>query len=376
MKKIILIGNIPATLINFRHELVIDLVEKDYEVYCFANGYNEEQISIVKSWGAIPVNHQLNTKGLNPVSDLKATFKLYKQIRQINPDIVFPFFVKSVIFGSIAAKLAKVTTIIGMIEGLGNAFTLSKGEMSFKVRLIKFIQILLYKISLPFLDKLILLNPDDYKDLINKYRIKVRHYEILGAIGVDLKKFNYSPPVINDKLTFLFIGRLLKEKGIFEYINAAKQVKSTHPNCVFQIIGSIDDTNPFALHQSVLEHYIENGIIHYAGHVENVPEWLKNADVFVLPSYREGFPRSTQEAMAIGRPIITTNVPGCRETVINGHNGFLIKPWDAVDLAEKMLFFVNNPNQIEIMGIQSRKIAEEKFDIFQVNQNIIRILES
>lgn len=289
---------------------------------------------------------------------------------------MFPFFVKSVIFGSIAAKLAKVPTVIGMIEGLGNAFTLSKGEIPFKVRLIKYIQILLYKISLPFLDKLILLNPDDYNDLINKYRIKVRHYEILGAIGVDLKKFNYSPPVNNDKLTFLFIGRLLKEKGIFEYINAAKQVKSIHPNCVFQIIGSIDDTNPFALHQSVLDQYIENDIIHYAGHVDNVPGWIKNADVFVLPSYREGFPRSTQEAMAIGRPIITTNVPGCRETVIDGHNGYLIKPWDAVDLAEKMLFFVNNPNQIEIMGIQSRKIAEEKFDIFQVNQNIIRILES
>lgn len=376
MKKIILLGNIPASLINFRHELILDLVEKGYEVYCFANGYDEEQISIVKSWGAIPINHQLNTKGLNPISDLKATFKLYKQIRQINPDIMFPFFVKSVIFGSIAAKLAKVPTVIGMIEGLGNAFTLSKGEIPFKVRLIKYIQILLYKISLPFLDKLILLNPDDYNDLINKYRIKVRHYEILGAIGVDLKKFNYSPPVNNDKLTFLFIGRLLKEKGIFEYINAAKQVKSIHPNCVFQIIGSIDDTNPFALHQSVLDQYIENDIIHYAGHVDNVPGWIKNADVFVLPSYREGFPRSTQEAMAIGRPIITTNVPGCRETVIDGHNGYLIKPWDAVDLAEKMLFFVNNPNQIEIMGIQSRKIAEEKFDIFQVNQNIIRILES
>lgn len=376
MKKIILLGNIPSSLINFRHELILDLVENGYHVYCFANGYNEQQKSIIQNWGAIPIDHQLNTKGLNPISDLKATFNLYKQIKQINPDIVFPFFVKSVIFGSIAAKLAKVPTVIGMIEGLGNAFTLNKGEIPYKVRLIKFIQILLYKISLPFLDKLILLNPDDYNDLINKYRIKVKHYEILGAIGVDLQKFNYSAPLNKDKLTFLFIGRLLKEKGIFEYINAAQQVRSIHPNCVFQIIGSIDDTNPFALHKSVLDQYIENDIIHYAGHVDNVPDWIKKADVFVLPSYREGFPRSTQEAMAIGRPIITTNVPGCRETVVNELNGFLIKPWDTDDLTEKMLFFVNNPNQIKVMGMQSRKIAEEKFNIFQINQNIIRILEN
>lgn len=375
MKKIILLGNIPSALINFRQELILDLISKDYLVYCLANGYTEEQIKVIKSLGAIPMNHQLNTKGLNPISDLKATILLYQTIKKIKPDFVFPFFVKSVIFGSIAAKLANVPTVIGMIEGLGNAFTVSNGKVSLKVKFIKLIQVLLYRISLPRLDKLILLNPDDYNDLIKKYKITTKQIEILGAIGVDLNKFAYSSPPNNKNITFLFIGRLLREKGIFEFIQAAQNIKKDYPNCIFQIIGSLDHTNPFALDQNILNQYILDGTIHYAGHVDNVPDWIKNADVFVLPSYREGFPRSTQEAMAIGRPIITSDVPGCRETVINGKNGFLTKPWDTKDLSEKMSYFINNPNKIEEMGIESRKIAVEKFDVYKINQKIINILE-
>ena len=375
MKKIILLGNIPSSLINFRYELILDLISSGYTVYCLAHGYTEEQSTIVKSWGAIPMEHQLNTKGLNPISDVKATISLYKTIKEIKPDIIFPFFVKSVIFGCIAAKLANVPKVIGMIEGLGNAFTISNGKVSLKVKLIKLIQVLLYKISLPRLDKLILLNPDDYNDLIKKYKIKTKQIEILGAIGVDLNKFAYSAPSGNKHITFLFIGRLLREKGIFEFIQAAQNIKINYPNCIFQIIGSLDHTNPFALNQNILDQYILDGTIHYAGHVDNVPEWIKNADVFVLPSYREGFPRSTQEAMAIGRPIITSDAPGCRETIINGKNGFLTKPWDTKDLSEKMSYFINNPNRIEEMGIESRKIAVEKFDVYKINQKIISILE-
>lgn len=375
MKKIILLGNVPSALINFRQELILDLISKDYLVYCLANGYTEEQIMVIKSWGAIPMNHQLNTKGLNPISDFMATISIYKAIKKIKPDIVFPFFVKSVIFGCIAAKLANAPRIVGMIEGLGNAFTVSNGKASLKVTVIKTIQVFLYKISLPRLDKLILLNPDDYTDLIKKYKIKTKQIEILGAIGVDLNKFDYSPPPMNKNITFLFIGRLLREKGIFEFIQAAQNIKKKHPNCIFQIIGGLDHTNPFALNQNILDQYILDGTIHYAGHVNNVSDWIRNADVFVLPSYREGFPRSSQEAMAIGRPIITNDVPGCRETVENGKNGFLIKPWDTKDLSEKMSYFINNPNKIEEMGIESRKIAVEKFDVYKINQKIINILE-
>lgn len=376
MKKIILIGNIPASLITFRKEIILDLVSKKYDVYCLVNGYTEVEKALVTDWGAIPISHQLNGKGLNPVGDIKATIHLYNLIKQINPDIVFPFFVKPVIFGSIAAKLAKVPKVIGMIEGLGNAFTITPGKVSAKVKIIKSLQILLYKISLPLLDKLILLNNDDKKDLLDDYHIKVKKLDILGGIGVDLNKFSYSLPIQKAQTTFIFIGRLLREKGIFEYIEAAQIVKQKHPNTIFQIIGGLDENNPFALDKGILDNYIKQNIIEYAGHVDNVPEWIRNSDVFVLPSYREGVPRSTQEAMAIGRPVITTDVPGCRDTVIDEYNGFIVKPWDGKDLAQKMMLFIEHPEKIISMGQNGRQMAEDKFDINKINQKLLAILES
>ena len=377
MKTIILIGNVPSSLINFRKELIISLVSKKYRVYCLASKYSDYEASTIRSWGAIPENHELNSKGLNPYKDFIAAIKLYKQIKQISPDIVFPFFVKPVIFGSFAAKLAKVPRVVGMIEGLGNAFTPTPDGQKevLKIKLIRNIQVFLYKLSLPLLDHLIVLNPDDQIDLIQYHNIKVKQTTVLGGIGVDLSKFSFSPACPSKSISFIFIARLLKEKGIFEFLEAAKIVKNKYPNTVFKIIGGLDENNPFGLKKDTLLEYIHAGLIIYPGHVDNVPEWIRNSDIFVLPSfYREGVPRSTQEAMAIGRPIITTNMPGCKETVIPGKNGFLIPPWNSKILSEKMIFFIENPEYIQIMGNESRLIAEERFNIDKVNIKLINIL--
>ncbi|MDU7143036.1 MAG: glycosyltransferase family 4 protein [Anaerococcus vaginalis] len=371
--KIFIIGNVSSMMINFRKELIAEL-SKNHEVFCLVSDYTQKDKDIIASFGAIPLDYSLNSKGLNPLKDVIATINLYKIIKKHNPDIVFSFFVKPVIFSSIAAKFAKTKRIVGMIEGLGNAFTINPKGSDLKSKIIKFIQILLYKISLPLLDNLIFLQNDDKKDLVDKYKIKVKNIDILGGIGVDLDKFNYSIPNIK-QIKFIFIARLLAQKGIFEYLEAAKTIKEKYKeNVEFIVLGSFDQKNPFSLSKKFLDDYIKSGIITYPGFVNNPNEWIKNSSVFVLPSYREGVPRSTQEAMATGRAIITTNSVGCKETVVDGVNGYLVPICDSKALIDKMELFINNPNLIDKMGKESRKIAEQKYNVEDVNKRLISFI--
>lgn len=378
MSKIVLIGNTANPLLNFRKELIIELVNQGHKVYCLVSDYTQQTKASVENLGAIPIDSTLNSKGINPIADINSTIKLSKILKEIEPDVVFSYFVKPVIFGTLAAKIAKVPHIIGMIEGLGNAFTPNdKNGFSFKTKTIQRIQILLYKRALPILDTLIFLNPDDHKDLVDKFNIKVKNTVVLGGIGVDLDRLAYVPFDNQNPVSFVFIARLLKEKGVYEYLEAAKKVKAKYPKTKFYILGGFDDKNPFALRRSELETYLSSDIVDYPGHVDNVDDYLIKSSVFVLPSfYREGVPRSTQEAMAIGRPIITTDAPGCRETVVDGINGFLIPPFDSAILADKMMKFIDKPELINIMGKESRKIAELKFDIDKVNNRLINIINS
>lgn len=376
MAKIVLIGNTASSLLNFRKELIIKLISLENKVYCLVSDFDAETKLLVKDLGAVPIDSPLNSKGVNPVSDIKSTIKLSLILKRIQPDIVFSYFVKPVIFGSSAAKLAKVPRIIGMIEGLGNAFTpKSTDGFDTKTKVIQCIQVLLYKRSLPLLDTLIVLNPDDKKDLIDKFNINVKNTVVLGGIGVDLNKFKYNPVPPNQPVTFIFIARLLKEKGVYEYLQASAEVKRKFPDTKFYILGGFEEQNPFSLKRAELDDYLLSDIVNYPGHVDNVSDYLTGSSVFVLPSfYREGVPRSIQEAMAIGRPIITTDVPGCRETVSDGVNGFLIPPFNSDILAKKMMELIENPSLINKMGRESRQIAELKFDINKVNDRLIALL--
>ncbi|UBX52504.1 glycosyltransferase family 4 protein [Acinetobacter pseudolwoffii] len=373
--KIVLIGTVAASFYGFRADLIRALVSRGHTVYAFTSEYQSDDLDKIKALGAIATPYHLNRGGLNPLADIQATYVLKQQLSQIAPDLVFSFFSKPVIFGTLAARLAKVPCVIGMLEGLGYTFTDQPKGLAKKTSLIKQVQILLYKLALPKLDKLIFLNPDDPKDLIETHKINVKKYEILGGIGLNLKDYPYMPLSSEKKnINFLFIGRLLKEKGIYEFIVAAKLVKQKYPNSTFTVLGSIDQANMGVLKQHELDDLINTGIIDYPGHVSNVKDWIAASDVFVLPSYREGVPRSTQEAMAIGRAIITTDVPGCRETVVNGVNGFLVPKWNPEALAEKMIYFIEHPEQIRVMGAESYKIAIEKFDAEIVNQRLMNIL--
>ena len=374
IKTIVMIGTTAACFYGFRSELIKSLNKKNITIYAFTTDFDSKELEKVRKLGAIPVSYQLNRGGLNPLADIVATYKLVQQIKQVQPDLVFSYFAKPVIFGTLAAKLAQVPRMIGMLEGLGYTFTDQPNPLSTKTKIIKAIQVFLYKLALPKLDHLIFLNNDDQTDLLVNNNITVRHTHILGGIGLDLKQYKYSPANQTLPIQFLFIGRLLKEKGIHDFIAAAQIVKAKFPQTAFTVLGGIDEANLGALTKSELTQYIDKKVINYPGYVENIADWIKKSHVFVLPSYREGVPRSTQEAMAIGRPVITTDVPGCRDTVVDGVNGFLVPKWNAQALAEKMIYFIEHPEQVRIMGDESYKIAVEKFDADKVNQRLLEIL--
>ena len=372
--KIVMIGTVASSFLGFRADLIKSLLEKNYTIYTFTSEYSKKELSLIESLGAIPVTYKLNRGGINPLADIKATYELSTKIKKISPDLVFSYFAKPVVFGTLAAKIAKVPQVIGMLEGLGYTFTEQPKATSKKTQLIKTVQVLLYKIALPKLDKIIFLNPDDPKDLLDKHAIRVKEVEVLGGIGLNLEDYPYSN-FYPTQTTFIFVARLLAEKGIHHYISAAKIVKSKYPEAKFIVLGAIDKEALGALKDFELKQFVEDGIIEHPGHVNDVSKWIAKSSVFVLPSYyREGVPRSTQEAMAIGRAVITTDVPGCRETVIDGVSGFLIEKWNPQVLAEKMIYFIEYPEQIKKMGYESYKIAQDKFDADKVNQRLINML--
>ena len=375
MKKIILLNNTAQNIIGFRKHLIEFLTTHNYSVYAMATDYTKETRQKVEELGAIPIDYTFARGGLNPFADLKNMKQLERIFKQIQPDVLLSSFSKPVIFGTLAAKKAKVPNVIAMLEGLGYTFTEQPNGQSLKAKIIKYIQIFLYKIALPKADTVIFLNPNDPKDLLDNYHIKVKRREILGAIGLDLNEYKCSIPP-TEPISFIFIARLLREKGIFEFLQAAKRIKDKYPLTIFNVIGNFDIENPGGLKKDELEYYIEKNIINYPGFVNNVNEWITKSSIFVLPSYREGVPRSTQEAMAIGRAVITTDVPGCRETVENGRNGFLIPKWNVSALVEAMEYFIKNPDEIIHMGKESYQIALEKFDGNKINEKLLNIIEN
>jgi glycosyltransferase involved in cell wall biosynthesis len=374
MMRIVLIGTTACCVLGFRGSLIKELAAKGYKVYAFAIDYSDEQKQLLKSLGVIAIDYDLSRSGLNMLTDLKMMLQLKAKLEVIKPDIVLSYFVKPVIYGTVAARLANIPIRIAMLEGLGYVHTASQNGYGFKKRILQIIQGVLFTISFKFASKVVFLNPDDPNDLSKMTLFSKSKVEVLGGIGVELLEYPYSKPNMNNPIRFIFVARLLAEKGIYQLIEAIKLVQEKYPSTELVVLGDLDEDNPGSLTKKSLDNLIKQEIIIYPGQVVNVNEWLSDSHIFVLPSYREGVPISTQEAMAVGLPIITTDVPGCRETVVDGENGFLVPAFDVEKLAEKMIFFVEHPAQIEPMGFASRRMAEEKFDVHKVNANMLEIM--
>jgi glycosyltransferase involved in cell wall biosynthesis len=358
----------------FRKDFIRYLVNQGYQVHAFAIDYTADSRKTVSKFGAIPIDYSLNKSGFNIFNDLKDTWLLSKQLKKIQPDIVFSFFVKPSIYGTLAARIAKVPRRIAMLEGLGYIYTPLKNNFTFKKKILQYAHGLLASIGYAFADKVLFLNRNDPVDLAKKSFINSKKFKVIGPIGLNLSSYPYTEVVVTKPIRFIFIARMLVEKGVYEYLAAARIVKLKYPDSEFVILGGLDPDNPAALSKEQLSLAISEGLVIYPGHVSNVPEWLANSQVFVLPSYREGFPRSTQEAMAMGRAIITTDVPGCRETVQDGKNGFLIPLFDVGALAEKMIYLIEYPDKIARMGNESYSIALEKFDVNKINPVLEKLI--
>ncbi len=358
-------------MLNFRGPLIRDLVEAGVQVHALAPDYDDDLRQKILALGAFPVDFHLIRTGVNPICDGLDTLRLTALLRRLRPDVTLGYFIKPVIFGTLAAWLAGVPRRVAMIEGLGYVFTDSGSRQPLRRKLLRTLVSKLYRFSLARAHKVIFLNRDDLAEFVDVGLVDKAKVVNLGGIGVDLADWPLNPPLIQP-VTFLLVARLLKEKGISEYVQAARQVKALHPNVRFVLLGGLDP-NPGSLNQAEVDGWVEEGVLEWPGHVAVRP-WLKQASVFVLPSYREGVPRSTQEAMAMGRAVITTDAPGCRETVDEGVNGFLVPVRNVPALTQAMLRFVENPALIAAMGHESRRLAEKRFDVHAINARLLKIL--
>ncbi|WP_192938294.1 MULTISPECIES: glycosyltransferase family 4 protein [Flagellimonas] len=370
-KKILIICSYANSLIHFRGDFIADLLKNGFMVYGAAPDMSQEIHSKLTEMGAIPLEYQLQRTGMNPFNDLKSILELKKIIKAHDIDLVFPYTIKPVIYGSIAANMSKIPAV-SLITGLGFTFT----GTSKKARTLQKITELLYKVSIRKNKLVIFQNRDDHKLFLERNIIKEDNkVDFVSGSGVNLNSY---PTRVNnkttDKIIFILVARLIREKGIHLFIEAASLLKKEFPNAEFHVIGK-PDQSPSAIHLEQLHKLNEQGTIVYHGRQKNVAEFLFNSDIFVLPTfYREGVPRSILEALSVGMPIITTDSPGCRETVVKGENGILVAPQDLDSLVEAMRFFLENPKQIEIKGSKSRELAEQKFDVKIINAKLISLL--
>lgn len=357
---IALIGNSAESMLNFRASLIRRAVSVGNCVAAFAPDYTIETREAVKSLGASPFDFPLNRGGSNPAADLASLIALKRALSDLRPHAVLCYFIKPAIYGNLAARWARVPRRIIMLEGLGYGFAEVRRRSLGRLLMEQAIRMLL-KASASQAEITLVLNEQDKELLIQQVGVDPCKVHNMGGIGVEIEKF--TPWPVRDKAkVFVMAARLIAEKGVHQFVEAAQRIRLEDSSIRFVLLGDVDD-NPNSLKYSQIAAWRDAGIIEWPGRVSNIQDWLKQADVFVLPSYyREGVPRSTQEAMALGRPVITTDHVGCRDTVNEGVNGFLVPPRDVEALIHAMRQLMETPGLAQRMGVESRRLAEERFD--------------
>lgn len=366
--RVAVIGGFTPSLINFRGPMLRAMVERGHEVVAAAPEQDEDTIDRLAEIGVAFRQLPIERTGTNPLKDLKSEKAIEALLREIAPDKQLCYTIKPVIFGTRAAVKAGVPERYAMVTGLGRAF--EPGGL--KQKLITAAAKRLYRSALKHVKTVIVQNPDDQADLVRFGLAKPDQFAMINGSGVDTDSF--APvPLPEGAPRFLLIARLLADKGIREYVEAARLVKRGHPDATFTLVGP-PDSNPSAISEEEVQSWVEEGVIDWPGGTSDVRPYLEQASIYVLPSYREGTPRTVLEAMSMGRPIITTDAPGCRETIEHGKHGFLVKVRDANSLAEAMLKMCADPALVPHMGARARERAVEKYDVQKVNAEILRIM--
>jgi len=373
MRSIAIITTQAFSLVNFRGPLIQTLSAQGIKIYALAPDFDDLIRTQVMELGAEPVDYVLSRVSMNPLLDAIAVFRLSQLLIRLSPDMTLGYFIKPVIYGSIAAWLARVPKRFSMIEGLGYVFVDDSSSRTWQRSLLRQVVSRIYKFALGLNYKVFFLNKDDISQFVNEGIVAANKVVWIDGIGLDLVDFRPAPSVV-EPVTFILIARMLREKGVYDFVGAARQVRERYPTVRFLLVGG-GDKNPGSVPETELRAWAMEALVEWPGQVKDVRQWLVKSSVFVLPSYyREGLPRSTQEAMAMGLPVITTDWVGCRDTVEDGVNGFLVPVRDPEALAKAMMRFIENPDLIKAMGQEGRRMAEERFDVHTINRQIIDTL--
>jgi glycosyltransferase involved in cell wall biosynthesis len=365
MSKILLFANTDWYIYNFRLALAKELRSRGHDVILVSppGNFHEQLQADGFRWISFPLSRQ----GINPFSELQTLWRLIRIYRREKPDILHHFTIKPVIYGSLAAHLLKIKGIVNSITGLGHLFI----DPGLITRIVRSLAKILYRLSLHD-TQVIFENPEDRDTFIqNRFLKPEQAYLILGT-GVDVQKFQPSPNK-DDPPLVLFASRLLVTKGLLEFVEAAKILQKKGLRARFAIAGMPDPGNPATVSSKKIDTWKKAGFVEVWGWQSNMQTALGKTDIFCLPSYREGVPSALLEACASGVPIVATNVPGCRDVVTHGVNGFLVPPQDSRSLANTLEQLIVDPNLRERMGKMARQIAMDKFSLDKIIEQTLSV---
>lgn len=365
-----LVGALPRSIYNFRGDLLKAISKNGYTLQALAAPAGLNEIRQIEALGASYQTIPVSRNSLNPLDDLKTLMALFVYFRRSHVSHVLAYTIKPVIWSGIALRFDRTTKFTALITGLGFSF---EGN-GFLRRALTLLVSWLYRFSLVRADKVIFQNSDDMRCFLARRIVNASKCHVVSGSGVSVDYFDYKglpePPI-----SFLLIARLLNEKGIRFYVDAAKKVKQLYPQVSFKLLGPFDPS-PDAIRRSDVVLWQDSGVIEYLGEAEDVRPHIEACHVFVLPSYYgEGLPRTILEAMSVGRPVLTTDNVGCRDTVVSGENGFLVPVKDADALAKRMIWFIEHPDLISVMGAASRKMAEDRYDVHKINKQLLDIMD-
>jgi len=356
--KIILFANTDWYLYNFRLRLAQEILARGHELILLSpDGLHAKKL---KNMGFNWKKIDLDRKGGNPIREIRTLAQVVRIYSHERPDLVHHFTVKCIIYGSLAAKLSGIPTIINAVTGLGYIFL----NNDLKTRIIRQIVKGFYQLALKN-TQVIFQNEDDLKIFIENKLVKQNQSTVIPGSGVDTNVFK---PVKNETAIpmVVIVSRMLKDKGIYEFVNAARMIKARGIKARFVLVGDVDEGNPASLSHDELSDWQKEDVVEWWGWRDDVVGIYQQASVVCLPSYREGISKSLIEAAACGKPLVATDVPGCRDVVIDGKNGFLVPPRDSTKLAEAISLLIGDERLRERMGKQSRQIAIKQFSLDKI----------
>jgi glycosyltransferase involved in cell wall biosynthesis len=363
-KKIILLSGSGDTVAWFRLDFLNEFLLRSYKVYVLAPDIRDDLKPELINMGIEFIEIKLERKGFNVLNLISSVFELVRLFKEIQPNIIFSYTHKAILSGSLAAKISGFSNTFSMVTGTGHIFD----NQTKKEKVIKFIGSLALRIALRFNKLVFFQNPDDQALFLKNNIVLSQKTKLVNGSGVNLDKFSVSP--LPSEPVFLCMARLIKSKGLEEFARAAKRVKKLYPGARFILYGYPDEHPDSIDENEIISNWLNDFGVEYFGYAENPIDAIKECSVFVLLSYKEGTPRVVLEAMAMGRPIITTDAPGCRETVKNGVNGFLVPRFDDLEAANAMTKLLSAELRKQ-MGKESRKFCESKFNVINVNNTLL-----